>query len=305
MIATLHRCAVVELVGVDVRRFANGMFTNNVRDLPVGAGNRHAACDPKGRIFGLLDLYAASDSRLMLVVEGAGPPAQIAADFEARFGKFVILDDVEIVDRSAAAKVVHVDEATLVARGWPVPGPIFVAKGPEGQDVPGYAWAEAGGVGVARRPRGAGGFDVIVPIDADVGAEPTDAALEPARVARGEVRWPDDVPGRFLLHELGLRDVACSFEKGCYVGQEVVHRVDVMGQVKKRLCVVRAEGGPWPAGEVALRVGDKAIGALTSPTWSAEGGAVGLAVVRAPDDAVGTALTAVVGDEARPAVILR
>lgn len=307
IVAKLHRCAVVELLGPDARRFANGMFTNNVRDLPVGAGNRHAACDPKGKLHGMHDLYAASDARLVLVVEGAGPPEAIAEDFERRFGKFVVLDDVELVDRSGTAQVVTVQgdgaEAFLRARGWPVPGPIFVAKGPEGQDVPGYSWVEADGVAVMRRDRGGAGFDVILPIAVAVG-DPDDRAIDPLRVARGEVRWPDDMPARFLLHELGLRDVACSFEKGCYVGQEIVHRVDVMGQVKRRLVVVRAERGPWVPGDVELRLGERTVGRLTSPVWS-EAGALGLAVVRAPEDAVGTSLDVVAADGVCGGVVVR
>lgn len=283
------------------------MFTNNVRDLPIGAGNRHAACDPKGRLHGMHDLYAASDARLVLVVDGAGPPAAIADDFAARFGKFVILDDVEIVDRSATAHVITVQgegaAAYLELRGWSIPGPSFVARGPEGQDVPGYSWVEQGDVAVMRRDRGGAGFDVILPIDVEVG-EPDDRAIELLRVARAEVRWPDDMPARFMLPELGLRDVACSFEKGCYVGQEIVHRVDVMGQVKRRLVVVRAERGRWQPGDIELRIGERVVGRVTSPVWS-EAGALGLAVVRAPDDAVGTVLEVVAADARCAGVVVR
>src|SRR5678815_1676102 len=78
---------VVALKGKDVRRFANGMFTNNVQDLPVGGVQRHAMCDAKGKILGLLDLALPADDLAILVLEGMP-----AADFEAHYGKYVILD---------------------------------------------------------------------------------------------------------------------------------------------------------------------------------------------------------------------
>jgi hypothetical protein len=73
-------------------------------------------------------------------------PEPIGAEPRWNFTKFIL-------DRSGTAQVVTVQgegaEAFLAARGWPIPGPIYVAKGPEGQDVPGYAWVEADGVAAA------------------------------------------------------------------------------------------------------------------------------------------------------------
>ena len=46
-----HR-PVFRLVGSDVRRWTNGMFTNNTRRLRPGQGNRHCACDDRGRVRG-------------------------------------------------------------------------------------------------------------------------------------------------------------------------------------------------------------------------------------------------------------
>ena len=68
---------MLELVGADVRRFCNGMFTNNVRDLPVLGAQRSAMCDAKGKLLGLLDLYLVADDRVWVVLEGT-----TAAEFE-------------------------------------------------------------------------------------------------------------------------------------------------------------------------------------------------------------------------------
>ena len=54
-------------------------------------------------------------------------------------------------------------------------------------------------------------------------------AMEMIRVRAGEARWPRDGREKTLIHELGLEAQVCAFDKGCYVGQEVINRVDVKG----------------------------------------------------------------------------
>ena len=53
--------------GPEVRRFCNGMFTNNVKRMAPGKGGRSAMCDDRGRVQGLLDLYCDSDSSFLAI----------------------------------------------------------------------------------------------------------------------------------------------------------------------------------------------------------------------------------------------
>lgn len=273
------------LSGADVRRFCNGMFTNNVRDLPVGGGQRSAMCDAKGKLLGLLDLYLVADDRVLVVLEGS-----TAEDFEERYGKYIVFDDVELTRAEGSLLTIQgpCSESVLASLGLPIPA---------------LGHAAVGQVAVMRRDRtGLGGFDVLT-TDAGLGerlgaaaiAEGTFDTLEVLRVEAGKVRWPVDMPGRFLIHELGLRDEVCHFEKGCYVGQEIIHRLDVMGQVRRAITGIRLDSMP-SGGECELKIGDDAIGRLTSPVRSPELGAIGLAVVRKPHDAPGTEVELVSGE---------
>ena len=51
----------------EARRWGNGMFSNNIKRLSSGSGNRNAMCDDRGRVLGLLDLYLDSGEELMVV----------------------------------------------------------------------------------------------------------------------------------------------------------------------------------------------------------------------------------------------
>ena len=112
---------VMSLVGPDARRFCNGMFTNNVRDVPVGVARASAMVDDKARIQGLIDLWCVEAASFLAVLEGVTPEA-----FEARYGKYIIFDDVELGDESAALGLVGVQgpeaAAVLGRAGLPTPG---------------------------------------------------------------------------------------------------------------------------------------------------------------------------------------
>lgn len=247
---------VIELVGESARRFANGQFTNNVRDLPVGAHQHTAMTDDRGRLFGLGSLWVRAEDRIVLALEGWS-----ADDFEERYRMLLLLDEVEVVRHDGPVHTIQGGRPHSDGLWWPAP----------------------------RSP--AGGIDVVgeLPpslLDATREAEPEE--LEALRIAEGWPRWPVDASERQLPHELGLRSTHLHFEKGCYRGQEIIHRIDVMGGVRKALTGVQLSGTPDTD---ELRNGSKKVGRLGSRVEHPELGWIGLAVVRNEHRDPGTVLT--------------
>lgn len=289
---------VVSLTGPDARRFSNGMFTNNVRAMPVGGGNRNAMVDDKARIQGLLDLYCVAPERFLAVLEGVTPEA-----FEARYGKYVIFDDVELADESDALGVVSVQgpaAADVLGRaGLPVPTESVHVAVDE--------------LRVARRDRClAGGYDVIAPRDAlpalweglvAAGARRAGfEAQEIVRVDAGLPRWPVDFGEKSLLHELRLVPTHGAFDKGCYIGQEVINRIDTMGQVTKKLWGLEMGEDALPPAGAEVRIGGDVVGATLS--GARDGGRVRvLAMLRKAAWTPGAEVQVVAGDRAVAAVV--
>lgn len=251
---------VLTFVGPDARRFCNGMFTNNVRNLPVGRANQNAMVDDKARVQGLHDLACLAEGHFRATLEGVS-----VETFVARYEKYIIFDDVELTDLSDAWRVLSVQgpaaAAVLADAGLPVPA----AEG----DVLSLG-DDPTGATVTRRARSvAGGFDLCVPVAevealrARLGLRFCDGAtLERLRVEAGLVRWPVDMGERALPHELRVVPRMCSFEKGCYIGQEVINRIDVMGQVTKTVWGLAGTALPEPGTEV--RMGADAVGTVLS-----------------------------------------
>jgi folate-binding Fe-S cluster repair protein YgfZ len=59
---------------------------------------------------------------------------------------------------------------------------------------------------------------------------------------------------------------AIDYEKGCYIGQEVISRMKMSGQTRQRLCGLTSETAPVPGMEV--RAGTKVVGRVTSAVFS-------------------------------------
>lgn len=107
-------------------------------------------------------------------------------------------------------------------------------------------------------------------------------AADALRVAAWRPRWAADVDERALPHELDWLRTAVHLSKGCYRGQETVAKVHNLGHPPRRLVALQLDGSSsaLPARGAAVRVGDDAVGAVTSAALHFEEGPIALAVVR-------------------------
>lgn len=83
-------------------------------------------------------------------------------------------------------------------------------------------------------------------------------------------------------HEAGLDRRAVSFNKGCYLGQEVVCMQDMRGKVKRRVTRLELEGSAVPESGTVVTADGKPIGEVTSAVGTGSGGVVALARLARP-----------------------
>ena len=94
----------------------------------------------------------------------------------------------------------------------------------------------------------------------------SDDAWEALRVELGVPRMGVDYDDKTVPHEASLEQVAVSFSKGCYLGQEAIVMLERRGHAKKRLARISVEGGEPVAPGAEIQVGDELVGAVTSST---------------------------------------
>lgn len=260
VVVDLSSVRTLTLEGDDVRRWTNGMFTNNTRRLQPGQGNRHCWCDDRGRVQGVLDLYMLTPTKVRCVLEGTPPEA-----FSERFKMFLLLDDIELEVGDGAPWVLTVQgphaEGIVKDAGLPTPTTDHAHEG------------APDGVRVCRKDRtGLGGFDILCSDDAvfDVHSRLLEAGaasagedtLEALRIQAVRAAWPTDGSDKTMVHELRLEAECCAFDKGCYVGQEVINRIDVKGAIQKRLTGLTLSK-PVPVGSTVTKE-DRKVGRITA-----------------------------------------
>jgi tRNA-modifying protein YgfZ len=104
-----------------------------------------------------------------------------------------------------------------------------------------------------------------------------------------------------------LEEIAISFNKGCYIGQEVISRIKTYSEVQKALRLIRLPGsGPLPETGSKLFKAGKEAGYITSATYSPRAQAnIAFAYVRKEYNDVGTELSMGADSASPEATILK
>ena len=127
---------------------------------------------------------------------------------------------------------------------------------------------------------------------AAAGAQPIGAATwEILRVEQGLPLLGRELTQDYNPWEAGL-DLAIHLDKGCYIGQEVIARLDTYDKVKQHLVGLRLSAAELPTTGQPLRDGAREVGRITSAVHSPSLGPIALAYVRRSACAAGTALDA-------------
>ena len=86
-------------------------------------------------------------------------------------------------------------------------------------------------------------------------------------LARIQAFWPwygVDMDDRHLPQELDRNSTAISFNKGCYLGQETIARLDMLGKVQKKLVKIASESKECPKAQTTITVEGKDVGTICS-----------------------------------------
>ncbi|GAA0309786.1 aminomethyltransferase family protein [Halarchaeum salinum] len=274
---TEHAYGVLVVTGDDRHDFVDNVVTNAIPETD-GEGVYALLLDAQAGIRTDMYVYTTEDSLLCFL-----PPERVG-EVADEWRENVFIEDVEIAEATDDFAVfgVHGPEATekvasvLHQSGAP-DAPLSFVRG-EMYDH---------GVTVIRTdsPAGEEGYELVCTADAasdiletlltrGLNAPPFGTRVwEALTLEAGTPLYPHDMAGR-VPNVLGLRN-ALDFEKGCYVGQEIVSKVENRGRPSQRLVGLRLDGDaedvPAIDDPLDVRVDGRTVGEATRAAW---GGAV-------------------------------
>jgi folate-binding protein YgfZ len=231
---------LVTVTGPDTFSFLQSLVSQDVEGLDDGAVVASLLLTPKGKVDSAFRLLRVGDDAWLDVETGFGE--RLRAGLE----RFKLRVKVEIAGPTAPWGM-------LAIRGGAAPESV-----PGGVQVLPVAWSTGRGADVIG-PR-------AVLADLDVASHGLDAeAYERARIQAGVPRLGSDLDDSTIPQEAWLDRDAVSFTKGCYLGQELVARIDSRGHVNRVLRWVRpAEATTALPHDAEVEVDGKVVGQVTS-----------------------------------------
>lgn len=276
LVAAERACAVADrsdlgrliATGPDLLSLLHRLSTGDVKGLRPGEGRPTIITNAKGRIVERVFVHhLGQDGVLLIVGEHAAPSVQ------AHLTKFTFAENTGLADVTAETFAF-----VLIGPSW---ASAAHAAGLPALAPYGSAPCVIGGLTVHTARTNGFDADGVLVFGPRASAERVRTALISAVSAKGgEMIAAEELEAWRILrgfpargHELtedhnpleaGLRE-AVSFTKGCYVGQEVVARLNTYGKVSRALVRLELEpGAPIPAGGSMVLRGDVEIGAVTS-----------------------------------------
>ena len=263
--ADLSHLGLLQVTGKDRLSFLNGLLTNEISKMNDGTAVRSALLNTKARVLADLYLYAREDDLLM---DTGDVPGVIVKEI---FDRFIITEDVQVKDITFAFVHLTLQGQQAAENAGAMFGVTFADMKPLQHKMIGPSM-------IANRDRtGQTGYDMIIPNDEAEGVwqslllkgvTPVGLdAIEILRLEAGYPRYGVDVDQNIIILEAGYKD-AISFNKGCYLGQEVVARATHIGRVNKNLVQFQTNSDHVPGPKSKITSSGKDAGHVTSAAFS-------------------------------------
>jgi folate-binding protein YgfZ len=276
----------IRVAGEDRARFLHAMTTNEVQKLHSGEGCYTFFLNAQGRILADANLLRL-DGYILLDTE-----PETREKVRAHLEKYIIADDVTLSDETGRLSTIAVEgpdaEIALERLDICTPAEPYTT---------GF-WKD--GLVARLDSTGSGGYFVFAPpgdaqelvkaLSAQGIVQATAEDARTVRIERGRPRYGEEITERYLVQETNQMH-AVSFNKGCYLGQEIVERVRSRAQIHRVLRRVEIEIAQPPAAGEKLLAGANDAAEIASAVYSeALKKTIALAYVRVQHAERGTGL---------------
>ena len=257
LVSEIPQLPILSISGSDAARYLHGRITQDVRGLAVSNLARSLLLTPQGLILGYFylarlpqgTLSASTDATEQFLLVGDNTTTESSSNFIRALMQFKVADRVDIRplhDTQALLTIQGPRSAEILERVFTTPRPSSPAAVSERK------WNEHT-VTVLSMPRWrsigselASGFDLLISrqaatelmqaIEVAGATRGNQKIFELLRIEAGIPNYTSDLSDSVLAPEIDLLTVA-AFDKGCYVGQEVVEMATARGRPNRRLVV--------------------------------------------------------------------
>lgn len=245
----LFNSALVFFVeGRDATRYLQARLTNDIKRLHINSCIPAAALTAQGKVEGLFRVYKQSDTQYYLISDGGNPELQLKA-----LSRFIVADRVTISDVTNDWGIIYVSESYKLDMS---------------QDEFAYPSKRASLKGIDILIKKSIITDRLIAL-CKQGSEMSSDSFHVNRVNLKIPQFGEEFQDSMLFSECLIED-AISFQKGCYVGQEVIEKIDSRGEAPRILLASTSESHNISKGCKVLDNSDEKIGEVL--TWYTSSG---------------------------------
>jgi len=271
----LHRdkpSGVIRATGEDAQDYLQSQLSVNLSILCDGEIRFGLRLNTKGKVLAGMYVLKISEEEFLLISRKSQ-----ASPLVDLLEENVVADEIEFTDETGQWNFHSTwgDEKKLVLEGH---GLALPESGKLVSTEAGFAFPDS------RLPGKTVSFLILEELDHDNFTLPPDLLLaqgnelELARIRTGLVSIPDEIGPNDLPQEGGLAESSVDFDKGCFLGQEVMARLHAMGKARRQTVTVRWPGPDSISTPVDLYAGEKKVGELRSLVMDKNEG-IGIALV--------------------------
>ena len=250
--------------GPDTEEFLHRMLSNRVQELGPGEGAYNTFLTRQGKFISDMYLYKFESSVVASVAPG------MAETLAEEIDRFIIMDQVEVTDET--------ETSFCIGLFGPDSAEIITKAGMGAPSTEEHGHTNSGDMMIARELwTGEDGYLLLGPRDeaesawralSDTGVKSAGiAALDSLTLEAGVPLFGKDMTAAVNPMQAGLEEKAIDFEKGCYIGQEVIAKIKYLGQVNRGLVGLKISGETTPGAGADVYSDEKNIGSITRSAY--------------------------------------
>lgn len=250
--------------GPDTEEFLHRMLSNRVQELDPGEGAYNTFLTRQGKFISDMYLYKFESSVVASVAPG------MAGILAEEIDRFIIMDQVGVANET--------ENSFCFGLFGPSSREIIIKANMGDPSPEEHGHTTSGNMMIARELwTGEDGYLLLGPRDeaesvwrvlTESGAKPAGVAtLESLTLEAGVPLFGKDMTSAVNPMQAGLEEKAIDFDKGCYIGQEVIAKIKYLGQVNRGLVGLKIGGEITPEAGAAVYSDEKNIGSITRSAY--------------------------------------
>ena len=270
----LEDLCLISAEGSDLFSYLQTQTTNDVNELKPGQGQNNAIVDRKARVISTFSLHRTGEESAVILVE-----TQQKENLLNHLNSFLFREDVTLTSSSHFVLALQGPKSHEIIKIFTRSNDSIPEKP---NDICKFTFEGLPALAIAKSLTGEEGCVLVFQTESEdtitkkflefeqqnVLIQVDHHAREVFRIEAGILSYGKDINDKNILPETGLEHSSVSYNKGCYIGQEVIARIKTYGAPNFALMGLTIEGDVLPISGSEIKLASKKLGVIKSSIFS-------------------------------------